>query len=589
MSKRWRIAFHDENRIRQLEQTAGVSPVVAQLLINRGLDDPQTARQFLDAKLSSLRDPNELPGCQAAAQRLASAIGQGRKIVVYGDYDADGMTATAILIWALRLLGAPATFHVPNRIDDGYGLSIAALEKLAQAGAQTIVTVDCGITSVAEAQRARELGLELIVTDHHEMGPQLPAADVLVHPALPEGNYPFHGLCGAAVALKLAWALCIEVSGQPKVPTRMRNMLLACVGLAALGTVADVVPLVDENRALVRHGLGLLRERALPGIAALQRVAKLQRKPALSSEDLAFSLAPRLNAAGRLGQAPLAVELLTTGSADRAAELADYLDELNAQRVSLERSVYLAANKQVQAEFDPAADPALVLADEGWHPGVIGIVAGRLADKYHRPVVVVSFDPLGVKPGIGSARSIPGFALHEALAACGEHLLGHGGHAAAAGVQVAKGAIQAFRTAFCDYAAEQISGDQLAAEIKIDAEAPFTNLSQTTVEQIEQLAPFGQGNRRPILCTSGVTLEGPARKMGGGDRHVAMTLNQHGISLRAVAFGRGDWAEPLSALDEPFSIAFQPVINTFGGRHSVELHLTDWQPSEHPAPATDAG
>jgi len=469
---------------------------------------------------------------------------------------------------------------VPHRVDEGYGLNHEAIRSLAAEKAELIVTVDCGIASVAEAITAKECGLELIVTDHHEPGQRLPEAAAIVHPALPGGDYPFRGLSGAGVALKLAWALCQQASGASKVGPRMKQFLLQAVGLAALGTIADVVPLVDENRVLVRHGLERSLTECPPlGLKALIRVAKLENGGNLASEDVAFSLAPRLNAAGRLDQAQLAIELLVTERPDRAEELARYIDGLNANRQKLERSIYLAANKQAKEAFDPHADAALVLADHGWHPGVIGIVAGRLAEKYHRPVVMVSWDRLGVKPGTGSARSVPGFDLHAALTACGEHLLRHGGHAAAAGLTLEEGRLESFRADFCEYASAEITQQQRTAELNVDAEFPLGAFTLKVVGQIEQLAPFGHGNARPLMCASGVTLAEPPKALGSGGRHLSMRLRQHDVTLRAVAFGGGDWADELAALDQPIDVAFRPVINTFRGRRNVELHLVDWRKS----------
>ena len=322
------------------------------------------------------------------------------------------------------------------------------------------------------------MGVELVITDHHEPGPRLPEAAAIVHPRLPGGDYPFGGLSGAGVALKLAWALCQQASGAKRVSPRMRDFLVQAVGLAALGTVADVVPLLDENRILVRHGLESLAAVPTLGLATLLGLAKIvprrhsDGKSRLDAEDLAFQIAPRLNAAGRLGQPQLAVELLVTDRPERAQELAQYIDGLNATRQTLERSIQLAASKQAKEAFDPAEDAALVLADHGWHPGVIGIVAGRLADRFHRPVVMISWDKAGVRPGIGSARSVPGFDLHAALAHCGEFLLAHGGHAAAAGLKIEEHQLAGFRGAFCDVAAAQISEQQRVAEVFVDAEAP---------------------------------------------------------------------------------------------------------------------
>jgi single-stranded-DNA-specific exonuclease len=344
--------------------------------------------------------------------------------------------------------------------------------------------------------------------------------------------------------------------------------------------VADVFPLVEENRILVSHGLNSLREFPTLGMAELMRVTELHDKAKLTSEDIGFTLGPRLNAAGRLGQAQLAIELMTTNSTERAVALAEYIHQLNDSRMSLERSIYLAANKQALEQFDPVADAALVLADRGWHPGVIGIVAGRLAEKFNRPVVLIAQDEVGVKPGVGSARSIPNFSLHTALAACTQHLLSHGGHAAAAGLKIDDAKVDAFRQDFVEYAAGEIAQADLVAELFIDAETSLSLLTPKAVGQIEQLAPFGQGNRRPMLCTTGVRLVEPPQRMGGGGRHLSMKLEQHGIQLRAVAFGKGDWADEMADITEPVNLAFQPVINSFRGRHSVELHVSDWQVCE---------
>jgi single-stranded-DNA-specific exonuclease len=585
MSKRWRIHRHDSDCIAALQRAAGIPAVVAQLLICRGVTDPTVARDFLDPKLSSLRDPNLLPGCQKAAERIHAAVAAGRRILVYGDYDVDGMTGTAILWMCLKLLGAEVDYYVPHRVDEGYGLNAEAIRTLAADKHDLLVTVDCGIGSIDEANLARELGIELIVTDHHEPGPRLPQATAIVHPRLPGSDYPFGGLSGSGVAMKLAWALCQQASGAKRVAPRMKDFLVQAVGLAALGTVADVVPLVDENRVLVRHGLESLANSPTLGLATLMNIAKVvaQKQPdgkmRLNAEDLGFQIAPRLNAAGRLGQPQLAVELLVTDRPERAKELAEYIDGLNATRQTIERSIQLAASKQAKELFDPVDDAALVLADRGWHPGVIGIVAGRLADKFHRPVVMISWDKAGLRPGIGSARSVPGFNLHEALADCGEFLLAHGGHAAAAGLKIEEQQLDGFRGAFCEVAATQISIDQREAELFVDVEAPFSAFTLETARQLERLAPFGHGNLRPLLCTTGVTLSGPPKPLGSSGHHLSMMLSQHGVTLRTVAFGGGDWIDDLADVDGPLDVAFRPVINDFRGRQSVELHLVDWRPT----------
>jgi single-stranded-DNA-specific exonuclease len=578
--KRWRIMPHDRGLIGRLESLAGVSPVVAQLLAARGVHEPDEVKRFLDCKLSSLREPDELPGVTAASTLIVSALRDRRKIVVYGDYDADGMTSTAILFRCLKLLGAEVTYYVPNRLEEGYGLNSEALETLAKRGANLIITVDCGIASLKEALFAKELGLELIVTDHHEMAATLPEAAGIVHPRLPGTNYPFAGLCGAGVAFKLAWAVCQRMSEAKKVSEPMRDYLLAALGLAALGTVADVVPLLDENRVLVRHGLTSLKERPGLGLSALLKLTGLESKPYLTSEDIGFSLAPRLNAAGRLGQAQLGVELLTTESPERARALAEYIHGLNVTRESLERSIQIAAAKQIKEECDVESDPALVLAGRGWHAGVIGIVAGRLAEKYHRPVAIIALDQAGIKPGVGSARSAAGIDLHCALSKCSETLVAFGGHAAAAGFKVEDAQLNAFRNQFMEAIASEAANLTQVAEYVIDAESPISLLSLEVVRQLDRLGPFGQANPRPMLFAGAVSLAEPPKKMGGGERHLSVRFTQHRATLRGVAFGHGERCEELAAVSGPLDIVYRPVINEFRGKSNVEIQLVDFRPSE---------
>ncbi len=578
--KTWRIIPHDSGLVGKLESLAGVSPVVAQLLAARGVHDPDDVKRFLDCKLSSLRDPDDLPGVVEASARVASAVRDKRKIVVYGDYDADGMTSTAILYRCLKLLGAEVTYYVPNRLEEGYGLNSDALQTLAKRGANLVITVDCGIASLSEALVAKELGLELIITDHHEMAESLPEAAAIVHPRLPGTHYPFAGLCGAGVAFKLAWAICQRMSEAKKVSEPMREYLLAALGLAALGTVADVVPLLDENRVLVRHGLTSLKERPGLGLSALLKLTGLESKPYLTSEDIGFSLAPRLNAAGRLGQAQLGVELLTTESPERARALADYIHGLNVTRESLERSIQIAAAKQIKEECDVENDPAFVLAGRGWHAGVIGIVAGRLAEKYHRPVAMIALDQAGIKPGVGSARSAGGINLHRALGDCAETLAAFGGHAAAAGFKVEDTQLDAFRTQFMEAVAKEAANSTQIAEYVIDAESPISLLSLEVVRQLDRLGPFGQANPRPMLFAGAVNLAEPPKKMGGGERHLSVRFTQHRATLRGVAFGHGERCEELAALTGPLDIVYRPIINEFRGKSNVEIQLVDFRPAE---------
>jgi single-stranded-DNA-specific exonuclease len=580
MAMRWTIKAHDAQLVQSIEQHSGVSPVIAQILALRGITRPDEVASFLDLKMTGLRPPQDLPGVTDAVGIIYSAIQSEKKIFIYGDYDADGMTSTAILFRCMKLLGGDVSYFVPNRLSDGYGLNSDCLDKLKERGAELIVTVDCGIASVEQVDQVKASGMQIVVTDHHLPGPTLPAADAIVHPGLPGGGYPFDGLCGAGVAFKLAWALCQEHHGSPKLPEELRNFLFAACSLAAIGTVADVVPLLDENRIIVHHGLNCLRTFANPGLTELIKLAKLDKKPRLAAEDIAFFLGPRLNAAGRLGQAQLGVELLVCEDNERSLALAQYIDQLNKNRDSLERKIIRAANKQIKEQFDPESEPALVLAGSDWHLGVIGIVAGRLASQHHRPTVIISTDPLGNRDGVGSCRTSCGVNLHQALGNCQQHLVKFGGHAAAAGVSIKEDQVDAFREEFCQQVVEQTSSGPMVPDLDIDAEAYVGQLTIGMMNDLEKLAPFGASNPRPVMCASGVRLSAPAKTMGSDGRHLSVQLEQDSVKIRAVAFGKGEWAEALSDTDARFDIAFRPVINEFRGRRSVEIQLIDYRVSE---------
>jgi single-stranded-DNA-specific exonuclease len=580
MRRQWKIIPHDADRVENLMNSAKLPAVVAQLLVSRGIYTAEDASRFLDTKLMGLRDPQELPGIPEATSILVEAIENKTPIVIYGDYDCDGMTGTAILVNGLRLFNADVSYHVPNRLEDGYGLNEEAIRKLADRGKKIIVSVDCGITSVAHAELCKELGVKLVITDHHTIGEQLPDADAIVHPRLPGTAYPFGELCGAGVAFKLAWSLCQAICGAKKVTERMRRYLMQSLSLTAIGTVADVVPLLDENRILVEHGIRMLRAEPLPGLTELMKVTKLDQVESLNTESIGFNIAPRLNAAGRLGQAQLAVELMTISAGERATQLAEYIHQLNTTRDSLQRSVYLAADKLAKSEFQPESDPALVLAGVGWHQGVIGVVAGRLADKYAKPVFVISLDGAGKVEAVGSGRvGGTNINLYDALCECDHRLVRFGGHKAAAGLTISEREIDAFRGDFNEAVAKQWNDKEIVPEIVIDAEATLGQLNLEVLKQMDMLAPFGAANPRPVLYCRNVELDEPARKMGGGDRHLTVNLRQGNKVIRGVAFGAGDWCDELNATEGPIEIAYRPVVNDFRGFRKVELHLVDWRPA----------
>jgi single-stranded-DNA-specific exonuclease len=592
--KTWRLLPHDRAAVERLSAELGTGPIVAQLLLNRGLNDAAQARRFLEPALTGLHPPELLPGVTDAAERILAAVRAGRRLCVYGDYDVDGITGSAILLTGLKLLGAAAVdLYVPHRLEEGYGLNAEALRQIAASGVEMVVTVDCGIASLEEAAEAKRLGLELIVTDHHEYKDTLPDAAVLVHPRLPGTNYPFGYLSGSAVAFKLAWALAQRACGSPKVTPRFRDYLLDSIALAALGVVADVVPLHDENRILVRYGLSRLRQTNLPGLQALYAGAGLTEGAPLRAADIGYKLAPRLNAAGRLGCARLVVELLTTTRPEQAVQLARYLEDQNSQRQSLERRMVQEARRLI-VEQARGEDAVLVLAHEGWHAGIIGIVASRLSELYGRAALMIALPPpdatesvaavsshetVGrhVRVGVGSGRSIAGLPLHQALKACDDLLLSHGGHAAAAGFRVLPENIDAFRARVCEYTAAHFPDGPPPPTLVLDAEVPLSMLTTGLLADLDRLEPYGAENRRPLFLAGGLQIQGEPRKVGAGERHLSFRVMQQGTALRAIAWGMAERVEELMSAGGACCLAFTPKLNEWQGWRSVDLEVVDFQ------------
>lgn len=579
MSMKWNLRLHDAHTVESIERHSHVSPIVAQLLAVRGITTQTEVESFFNLKMTGLRPPNELPGVIAAVETIYAAVLAGKKIFIYGDYDADGMTSTAIMYRCLQAIGGNVHYFVPSRLNDGYGLSIDALERLRKRGAELIISVDCGISSVKEVEYVNAHGMEIVITDHHHPGDQLPAAAAIVHPDLPGEAYPFAGLCGAGVAFKLAWALCTHHHGSPKLSPALKEFLFSAVSLAAIGTVCDVVPMKDENRIIVHHGLNCIRKYSSPGLRHLMDKAGCLNKERLDASDLGWGVGPRLNAAGRLAQAQLGVELLICEDEARSAELAEYIDALNKNRKSLEIEIQRSAEKIIKENFDPEREAALVLANQDWHMGVIGIVAGRIAETYQRPTILISLDANGEKPGVGSCRSSCGIDLYEALSNCREHLVKFGGHSAAAGISIEPGNVDAFREDFCQRVVDQISVEELYQDIDVDAEALVGHLTINMMNELQKLAPFGHENPSPVLSVTGVQLK-EVRTMGAEDQHLSVRMEQHGNFIRAVAFGKGDWAKDLICEDNRlYDFVFKPVINDFRGQYKVEMHLIDYRDS----------
>ncbi|MBX7105355.1 MAG: single-stranded-DNA-specific exonuclease RecJ [Gemmataceae bacterium] len=569
VSKQWRLLPHDPATVDRLARETGLPALLAQILINRGIAERVAAITFVETPMKGLHPPERLPGAAAAAERIWDAVQAKRRICIYGDYDTDGVTGTSILLQVLTVLGGNVDYYVPNRLEEGYGLNIEAVRQLAAGGTELLVTVDCGIASIAEAAEAKRLGLELIVTDHHEFKPELPDA-LNVHPRLPGSEYPFAGLSGAGVAFKLAWLVATRAAGGATVDARVRERLLDAVALTALGLVADVMPLHDENRILVKHGLARMKHRPTPGLRALIDAAGLGEAASIRAEDIAFKLAPRLNAAGRLGCARLVVDLLTTPSSERAKDLATFVEGQNQQRQQTERKIVAEAKEQA-AQYD--GQPALVLASPDWHAGVIGIVAGRLADMFARPTLLIS---IGADEATGSGRSVAGFELHAALAECDSELRAHGGHAAAAGFRLDPSRVDALREKFVAVAARKFPAGPPVPTLTLDAEVTLASLTLKLVQSLDGLEPYGMGHPRPRFLAAGLKLVDPPRKIGQGERHLSFRVSQGGTRMRAVAWGMADRIDELAG-DGPISVAFVPKVNEWNGYRNVEMEVVDFR------------
>jgi single-stranded-DNA-specific exonuclease len=553
-----------------LAEKLKISTFLAQALLSRGLTAADDCRAFLQPSLHSLHEPHRLSGAVAAAERIARAIGDQERIIIYGDYDVDGITATAILWHAVKLLGGQVGYYVPHRIEEGYGLNAQAVGQLIDQGARLIVTVDCGVTAVEAAAVARERGVDLIITDHHQFdADNLPNCAAVVHPRL--GDYPNPHLCGAGVAFKLAWQTGLAVNGADRVSSAFRDFLVEATALAALGTIADVVPLIGENRVLAHFGLSGLAASKLVGIKALIVSAALTGQN-LDSYHVGFRLAPRLNACGRMGHAELAVKMLTEATESEALDTAIYLEQQNRARQALERTILDEAIMQIeQNQLAGDEDRALVLGSETWHPGVIGIVAARLVERYCRPTVLVA---LGNEPGQGSCRSVAGFHIAAALAACGEHLQGHGGHEMAAGLKIRRADFDAFSKAFREYARRNVADDLLRPRLNLEAEARIGQMSEALVGDLHRLGPFGHGNRKPLLLFRDVQLAATPRVVGKTGQHVQLLVKQGSARVKCIAFGQAERMAGLKPGTE-LELAAEPIINSFNGGRSVELEVKD--------------
>ncbi|MBU0502742.1 MAG: single-stranded-DNA-specific exonuclease RecJ, partial [Candidatus Margulisbacteria bacterium] len=506
-------------------------------------------------------DPKDIPGLVKAAERVLLAKKNNEKVVVFGDYDVDGVTATSIMVETLKFLGINTSYHIPHRHQEGYGLSIPAIEKLAQGGAQLIITVDCGISNLAEIARAKQLGLDVIVTDHHNLPAKLPQACAIVNPKIIQGDHPAKELAGAGVAFKFAWGL-LRVAGN-----RDSKFLLSLLDLAALGTLADVVPLHAENRILAVLGMRVINERRRAGIVALADVASLADHITVS--NIYFAIAPRINAAGRLDHARQAAELLLTQDPSQAKKLAVELNEINVKRRSIGDEIREAVFEQINDTY-LAANKVVVLSGDDWHPGVIGITASKVVDSCARPAVLV-----GVVDGEGrgSARSIEGVNIFEILSSCADLFSRFGGHKGAAGFSIAQENIPILKERLAEVARLEISDEALMPKLMIDAEIKPTQLNLNLVKQLEKLEPYGQDNPQPIFMSSGLKIM-DMKKVGKTGSHFKAKFCNNDVILDTIAFSKGNWADELS-YDKRYDLAYRLEANEWNGFENVQLSLVD--------------
>ena len=563
-TKRWVVADPDEARVRELAAGGGYAPLTAAVLAARGIDTPAAAQAYLNCDPAGLHDPFLLADMDKAVAVIEGAMARRERIVVYGDYDVDGVTATCTLVDYLRGRGARCDYYIPNRLREGYGLTCAAMQALYDKGARLLITVDAGITADGEIAAARALGMQVVITDHHECHDTLPDADAVVDCKRPDCTYPFDSLAGVGVAFKLVCAL--EGDAQA--------MLDRYADLVALGTVADVMPITGENRIIVAAGLKKLAATGNIGLEMLLREAGMKNRR-LTSSTISFVLAPRINAAGRMGRAELAAELFLTRDPVRAQALAAQLCEQNKLRQNEENQILQQALVRLRTEYNPLEDKIIVLAGEGWHHGVIGIVCSRLCDRYGCPVVLIALDKDGT--GKGSGRSVGGFNLFDALTSCGDLLERYGGHALAAGLTVDADNIGALRDRLRAYAETHVTMAELVPQLHIDCMVHPAWLTLEQVEGLSVLEPYGMRNPEPVFCMKDMTVEDITPI--SSDRHVRMTLIKDGVRFSAIWFGTG--AGGLGFVEgNTVDAAFHLEVNEFRGRRSVQLTLCDAQLSD---------
>ncbi len=559
---KWVVADEPDPRlVDDLSAGTGIPKNVVKILINRGITDPEEVDKFLNPKLSDLTDPFSMAGMTSGIERVTKALFNNERITIYGDYDVDGITATALLYMVLNKLGAQVDFYLPNRLTEGYGLSKDGIDESKKHGVSLIITVDTGITAVEEINYANSLGIDVIVTDHHEPGMEYPKAYTIINPKQAVCDYKSE-LSGVGVAFKFCQALYAALNQDER-------ELEEHLDLVALGTAADIVPLVNENRILTKFGIKQIARTTKPGLKSLTFVAGLMGKD-ISTGQVVFILAPRINALGRLGDAGNAIRLLATRDERTAAEIARKLDSENKRRKEIDETTLQEALRQMEEVVDIEADRAIVLAEDGWHQGVIGIVASRLVERFHLPTVMIS---IVNGEGKGSARSIPGFHLCEALKECEHLLIRYGGHKYAAGLSIAPDQVEEFRHKFVEVSNRILSEDDITPKMHIDLEIELTDIDDNFMHSIEAFAPFGPQNMRPVFLTRNCEVAGQPYVVG--NNHLKMRVRKGDALFDVIGFGFGDQARMISARGCLVDIVYVVEYNTYNGVTRKQIRLKD--------------
>jgi single-stranded-DNA-specific exonuclease len=561
--KKWVLRLQDGEEASRLAHSLESTPLVGQILLNRGLADEEEAHQFLNSHLGDLTDPYLMRDMEPAVERIIRALRDKEKILIYGDYDVDGVTATSLLLLFLRDLGFSVYYYIPNRVNEGYGMNDESIRRFHERGIRLIITVDCGISSVKEISLAKNLGMDVVVTDHHEPPARLPAAEALINPLMADCTFPYKTLSGVGLAFYLIAGLRKGLREDGFFESRPEPSLLDYLDLVAVGTIADIVPLTGLNRILVRVGLEQINLNPRLGIETLLTVCGVQ-KGQVDSTAIAYRLAPKINAAGRLSDASAGVKLLTTESAEDADRLAGYLDVENVERQRIEERIFNEAVDKIMSGDLLKGRRSIVLYSEGWHPGVVGIVASRLMEKYYRPTVLLCLEDGICK---GSARGIPGFHLFQGLSKCEDLLLEFGGHKYAAGIKMTPDSVDPFRDRFEEVIHEMIPEDGFVPVLMLDAVASLDQMSLEEVEKVQGLSPFGAGNPEPVILVSGVAIKNP-RVVGGN--HLSFQVEQNGQSQGAIAFRQ---AHELENLSQKMDLAVVPEVQTWRGTRSVKLRV----------------